>query len=498
MKKLISVSMILCMLLALGACGETAGQTEPSTQTDQTTKATQEGPVEDPTEDTTEPVAAALETLEASLWTLEYDPEVWHFDESYFSDMEGWSHIFMMIPEDDDGYLVNVEIDASIEAPTSFRSRLDSLGFDAYSYAVEQTYDLTPVGGVDCLMQEGEFWGEPYLRYLTRVEEASATVFIEITGDIDDPRVEQLLEGLTFQLEDIGNEDALWPWEGTPFMSEDRSVTMGGITVDSCWAPFDDPITTFETFDHYVTMAGDRVYVLTDSELRAYVFQGDALIYQGTVMEDAWYTSLQTTSDGRAWFSGFTEELDVWQDGQKTGSYSGCDVVSMHPSGEWGISWFSSPDCEKVVFSDGGVSYISVCFPQVSVISQLLVDEDYIYVCGHAADDSGHKVFIYDEDGLLLNVLSDENGEALGSITFMTQIPGGFMGIDSNLRELVFWAEDGTHLGTIHDSQLFETDYPWFCDAARMSDGRILLIMTKERPDESAMELVAFMLSVSR
>ncbi|MBQ7344813.1 MAG: hypothetical protein IJW45_01965 [Oscillospiraceae bacterium] len=506
MKKLISLLVIMCMLAALAACGE---KPQPTTQpTEGKAPSTSEAP-QDPTDETTAPSQPdptettgapepVTETLEAQLWTLEYDPAVWTIDEDYFNDMEGWSQVFMIIPDGDDGYLVNVEIDVSIEGPASFRSRLESLGFDAYRYAVEQSYELTPVGGVDCLVHEGEYWGEACVRYFERVEEASATVYIEICGDVEDPQVARLLEGLTFRLEDIGNQDAPWPWEGVPFMSEDRSFTMGGITVDSWWAPFDEPITTFETFDHSVTMAGDRVYVLTDGELREYRFQGDALIWQDTVMEDAWIDALQSTADGRMWSSGFGEDLDVWQDGQVIASYQGCDNVSMHPSGDWGISWFSGPDVQKVVFSDGSANFISMCFPQVSVISHLIVDEDYIYVCGYAADDSGHKVFLYDEDGFLLDVLGDENGESLGSITFMGQIPGGFMGIDSNLQELVFWAEDGTHLGTIDHDQLFETDYPWICDATWMDDGRILLIMTDERPDQSATELVAFMLSVSK
>ena len=40
--------------------------------------------------------------------------------------------------------------------------------FDEYEYAVDQAYDLTPVGGIDCLKAEGNYWGSPCLRYMNR------------------------------------------------------------------------------------------------------------------------------------------------------------------------------------------------------------------------------------------------------------------------------------------------------------------------------------------
>lgn len=512
MRKLISLVVIVCMLATLAACA----QSEPAEKQPQTTLAQQteptdpskEGPTDpsqedgttaptqtDPTETTGAP-EVVLETLEATHWTLRYDPQVWYFTEEDFVDMEGWSNIVMSIPDGEDDYLVNVEIQVSVEGPASFRDILNMNEIDAYAYVEEGAYERATIGGVECLKHEGEFWGEPCLRYLARLEGACATVMIEILGQCDDTQVERLLEGLTIHAEDIGNVDAPWPWEGERFTAEDQSVQLGGFTVDSHFVPFDEPFLSFETFQHRVAVTGDQLWMLSEGVVERYAFDGDTLVFQELPMQDVWFQEIQSCSDGTVWFSGSYEELSVWRDGQQIGSYEGCEVVSMHPSGDWGISWFSGPDVEKVSFSDGGMTFTTLSFPQVSVISQLVVDEDYIYVCGYAADESGHKVFVYDEDAVLLQVLEDEQGEGLGSITFMTQIPGGFMGLDANLRELVFWAEDGTHLGTIDDAALFGTDYPWFCGAAQMGDGRILVIMTEERADESAMELVAFVVEV--
>src|SRR5699024_890726 len=97
---------------------------------------------------------------------------------------ETFSEIIMTIPkEGEDENVVNVEIDVSIESPYSFRDYLTSYGFDEYEYAVNQSYDLTDIGGIGCLKQEGNYWGSPCLRYLNRVEGAGATVMIEIIGE---------------------------------------------------------------------------------------------------------------------------------------------------------------------------------------------------------------------------------------------------------------------------------------------------------------------------
>ena len=85
----------------------------------------------------------------------------------------------------------------------------------------------------------------------------------------------------------------------------------------------------------------------------------------------------------------------------------------------------------------------------------------------------------------------------LGSITFAAKTGNGFMAMDGNMRDVVLWAEDGTWLGAVEDSDLFGTYYPWFASGDVMDDGSILVVMTEDRADESAMEAIAFKISVS-
>ncbi|MBQ1986374.1 MAG: hypothetical protein II230_08735, partial [Clostridia bacterium] len=59
------------------------------------------------------------------------------------------------------------------------------------------------------------------------------------------------------------------------------------------------------------------------------------------------------------------------------------------------------------------------------------------------------------------------------------------------------WNSDGTWLGDVDDSDLFGTNYPWFATGDAAEDGSVLVVMTEDRTDGSAMEAVAFKLTVS-
>lgn len=63
------------------------------------------------------------------------------------------------------------------------------------------------------------------------------------------------------------------------------------------------------------------------------------------------------------------------------------------------------------------------------------------------------------------------------------------------MRSVVLWNTDGAFIGEIDDGDLFGTDYPWLCAADLQPDGSIVLLLTEDRDDNSAMELVAFRLT---
>jgi len=483
MKKLLAILLaaVMCFSL-LAACGE-----KPDSD-DKETKETKPPKQNNPKEPTSEG-----ETLETPLWTLIYDDNLWvSDDESFYAD-EDYSWIVMEIPDGDD-YIVNLEIRASIEDAEGFRDDLVYYGFDQYEYAVEESYDTVTVGGVEMLAYEGEYWGDPLLRYFGRVEEASLTVVVEIIGEYDDPRVEELLAGLEFTLEDIGNEDFPWEWDGEPFSANGSTVQVGGYTLNSQWLPLEDGVITRETFDHFVAVSGNTAYILSDGLLREYTIGADELAWIDDTQLDEEYSSI-SSAGGSIWLSGFMAPMVKLDDGVEVDSFDDYDEVAIAPSGTWGISWFSSSECKKLVFNGSSVTETDIIFQEVDTISTLLVDDDHIYVCGNSVDETGHKVYIYDPNGNLLLTLEDENGESLGSITFMAKTENGYIGFDGNMRDVILWSAEGEYIGDASDGDLFSTNYPWFCSATLLDDGSILAIMTDDRADSSATELLAFRIS---
>ena len=249
--------------------------------------------------------------------------------------------------------------------------------------------------------------------------------------------MDKLLSGLTINLEDTGNVDGPWYWEGEPFSAQPRSAMVGTYTVSSQWLPITDCIVTKETFDHAAAVVGNQTFLLVDGALKRYDYDGTSLKFAEDIALDAEYETIFADTTGAIWLSNFMEPLISRKDGAQTASYEGPNYVAMHPSGTWGISWFSGPECDKLTFSGGAVATEPIVFKEVDLISHLLVDENHIYVSGSAVDESGHKVFVYDTAGNLQVTLASSNGGSLGSVTFVAETANGYLALDGNMREVV-------------------------------------------------------------
>ena len=115
-----------------------------------------------------------------------------------------------------------------------------------------------------------------------------------------------------------------------------------------------------------------------------------------------------------------------------------------------------------------------------------------------AVEDEGTKIVVYDYDGNQLLKLGGEDissPDKLGSITGMAETENGFVAADGNMREIQFWAKDGTHVGAISTEDIFGVSYPWLEDMQLLDDGSLLIMLTQERDDGSANELMFFRLT---
>ena len=469
MKKIFAIILALLMLFSLTACGD-------------------KNP--DKPNDTKQPSGDA--DITTSFFEIKLSDD-WKNIEEDFKNEEEYSKAVLQVldPADEEYYLIEATISVEIGEPYDFREDLVYYGFNQYEYEVNKAYETVKIGGVDLLKYDD---GEETLVYFNRVESANASVYIEFDAtDIKDAHIQALLDGITFNLKDIGNEDGPWEWEGTPFSATDKSVTAGSLNIQSQWIKLDEHISTFETFDHSVTAVGNNIYILVDGELRKCILVDGALAFDKVIeLPEDDYESVEATSDGTLWLSGSMNDIICIKNDKIATTYEDIDNLAMHPSGTWGINYFTSNECSKVTFNGDSYTSVPMNFKEVETIMHLNVDENYIYVCGSAADDSGHKVFVYSADGKLQKTLCDAEGEGLGSITFMAKSANGYIGFDGNMRDVLLWDNDGKFVAEISDGDLFSTNYPWFCNSALLSDGSIITIMTEEREDKSATELVVF------
>lgn len=469
MKKIFAIILALLMLFSLTACGD-------------------KNP--DKPNDTKQPSGDA--DITTSFFEIKLSDD-WKNIEEDLKNEEEYSKAVLQVldPADEEYYLIEATISVEIGEPYDFREDLVYYGFNQYEYEVNKAYETVKIGGVDLLKYDD---GEETLVYFNRIEGANASVYIRFDAtDIKDAHIQALLDGITFNLKDIGNEDGPWEWEGTPFSATDKSAAAGSLNIQSKWIKLDEHISTFETFDHSVAAVGNNIYLLVDGELRKCALVDGTLAFDKVIeLPEDDYDSVEATSDGTLWLSGSMNDIICIKNDKVTATYEDIDNLAMHPSGTWGVNYFTSSECSKVTFNGDSYTSVPMNFKEVETIMHLNVDENYIYVCGSAADDSGHKVFVYSADGKLQKTLCDAEGEGLGSITFMAQSANGYIGFDGNMRDVLLWDNDGKFVAEISDGDLFSTNYPWFCNSALLSDGSIITIMTEEREDKSATELVVF------
>lgn len=489
MKRVIALLMVVVMLLCLAACN--SGGKTPSTEPNGTT------PGQTNSQDATNPSTENLtgEFVKTARWNLRYDPEVWIMEDEdalYDSDYESSLSIIIPDPEEEDDALVHFSVRAMETEHYNFRSNLLDNGFDQYEYAVNNAYDTVNIGGLEFLVDDSD---DDYIFYFMRVFSAGVDVEITISGDISHKAVADVLKALVFTIEDGDNVDAPWYWDGTPYAVEPGKETVGAFTLESVQIPFTDCIVTNETFDHNIAVVGNLVYVVNDGAVCIYNYDGSKLkLVLNMNLEDAY--TIADASGKNIWLSSFMENLLCF-DGEKfTAAFEGTDYVSMCPSAPWGISWFSNSTILKLNFNGASVTAYEYTLAEVDVISHACVDHSgNIFVCGSSVSDDAHRVFVYDENMELQLVLEDEDGTGLGSAVFATQTDNGFLVLDGNMRDVVLYDADGTYIGSCDFTNLFGTDYPWPCDACVADDGSILVIMTDERADASADELIVFKLS---
>lgn len=500
MKKLIALLMALLLVFCFAACGSSENEkTEPENSNPVDTSSAVEEVKEKPTA-TPEPTAESepetqLTVHENTFFTVGYNEEDgWSVAEDDIYTYENGGSVYVRVLNEEGTTDIVVSIYADVKEPDSFRKNLYINGIDMQAYAAGEI-ETVDVGGQPMLYVD-QANGDRF--FFGRNEAAGVTYTIDATN-WEDPRVPALIEGITCTADGTDNSEPPWPWEGEAFTGSSMSQMIGERTVTAEFVPMSEALTTFETFNHEVEIIGDKVYLLSDYVLREYTYDGTALTFVREIPVDEEF-DLVENSNGTIVLSGFMKPVTGHDGEAVVYSYDGPDKFTVAPDGTWGISWFTSGETtEKYTFAEGALTGEAFPFNEVDLIRQINIDDTYIYVSGSSVEDDQQYVFVYDYSGALQLQLGGEPDApvGLGSITYVTKTANGFLAMDGNMRSVVLWNSDGTWLGDVDDSDLFGTNYPWFATGDAAEDGSVLVVMTEDRTDGSAMEAVAFKLTVS-
>lgn len=218
---------------------------------------------------------------------------------------------------------------------------------------------------------------------------------------------------------------------------------------------------------------------------------------------------LSGDNSGMLYLSPGIQDVIGVKDGKKVLQTTIDGDLNMHPSGEWGISFWVNSDTQKIANQGGNLTTEPWILTGLnkdeerkglfSMIDDVQITNSHIMVAGSmAAEEEGTKIVVYDYDGnQLLKLGGDDisSPDKLGSITGMAETENGFVAADGNMREIQFWAKDGTHVGAISTKDIFGVSYPWLEDMQLLDDGSLLILLTQQREDGSANELMFFRLT---
>ena len=442
-------------------------------------------------------------TIDVTLFKLNL-PDDWSYDPNDISDYEYTCSVSVFEGADKDSSQNDFTIKANEESSYSFRKYLQTSDIDLHDYA-DGTIEKTTIGDVDYIRTTDNF---DRIYYIYRHEPSGVTYKVIISGEENDS-VKNVFNNLELKLEDTGNVEAPYPWDGTPFTPAPQSIAVGDYTVTPEYIPFSVSQNGFEIMRHQFAISGDRMYHQLNNTLETYEYTGSTLNLLSSDTMDEQGMDLFTDTDGKLYISRNGGKGIVMKDGQTILETGTSGYLSVHPSGAWGITSYLGYDTEKVTFQDGSVLTEPWILTSMNddeartgifkFVSLVEISNDHIMVYGRlAGDDTPSKIAVYDLDGnqqLLLGGDLQEDPAYFGSLTGIAETANGYIAADGNMREFYFWSKDGTLLAEVDCYDMFGTRYPWIEDMKVAEDGSVMVLMTQDRDDDSASELMVFRLT---
>lgn len=434
-------------------------------------------------------------------------PQDWVQDEFYTYNSNQYYSAQYALKDDSGWALTSVQITVSVAEVAEYRSGISEL----LGYAAEagrDALDEVTIGDVPFQgLTYGDYW--IYTKYLARVPEASVTIAITVS----DPENAQdvlpdILNSISFSypIPDPANVDPPMPEDGVPFQPSAATVNVGGYDLKAEWLTDGASIYPKDMYSASLTAAGSSVYVLASNKLYMFDQSGTALSAKAGSPLDLGddYRFLSADRSGKLYATdGFYQALSY--DNGVLENFELDGYLSMHPDGQWGLSYWGSSTVRKVTFTADGTAIKDWILTDLSddaarkgrfsSVDTILVTDDHIFVAGADATTAyAVKIVMYDFDGNELAVFGSEDwmdASAFGSVAGIVETDNGIIALDGFYQSFKLFSKDGTFIGAVGCDELLGTSYPWPLTMTVSGSGALALL-AQERADQSAVELLVF------
>ncbi|MCL2672577.1 MAG: hypothetical protein FWF10_11180 [Clostridiales bacterium] len=495
-KKVLALLLALMLLLPLLACS--GSETPPTNPTDP--PIVQEvTPAPDPDPDP----PAGFEVIDAGLFSVTC-PEGWTYNEEKSNIYEKSANLRFAVLGEDDKEIYGVTIDATPDSAKWYRRAFTGNGIDLRDLAEGKLPGISIDGTTFYESKPGE-------TYRYRHDVSGVNYYVQFSGakdaDLNAAPFSDIIAGITLHLTDTGEAVIPWPWEGEPWTPTLAPQMAGTFTLTAEYLEADHPIILNTIMDTSFTVVDDMIYTVTKHLFSAYRIGDGSVALQNSVVLEEDFELIRTDGTKQLYLSQGIWDIFVYDRFTRVNAPAIRHDLVMHKSGEWGITFWVNADPMKVTVQDGifreepwvlsDLSKAETRTGFFKMISDIRITDSYIIVAGSAADDSGHKIMVYDHNGnekfVLENIKEDRSG--LGSVTGIVETPNGFLATDGNMRDIVLWNKNGTYIGSVDVKKLLGANYCWLEDMHQMNDDSILIAISQERADKSADELLFFRLT---
>ena len=474
MKKNLRKAALMLILLSftLAACGREKTETHAGTEhteqgAEQDTELVSEGSEHS---ESLEPQKAVWrEKVEEAGFTV-ICPENWMYEEEDRSSYSIDTSAKFFVGESPERCNEKVCIWAAVGSANEFRLKAYRNGLSLQEYAAGEG-EKRSFGGMELTLCPG--WNTEKSVLLGRDEKSGITASIEVYGNLDGEDVQALLQGLTIHLEDQGRQDPPYPWEGKPFVPEIRTQTVGSFTIDAQYIPFQEPQAVAEDKAFRFVVQDDRLHLLNRRMLTSFLLQNDMLVEEAQLQLTEERRYLSSDHQGVLYASqGNSSVLVVRNQEEQTAGAEVQDELSMHPSGEWGISSYVGNDPQKITNQNGELHAAPWVLTNLHseqkrqgifrTLDGVFITDSHILVAGVARQDDGlqtKKIAVYDYDGKLKLMLDepgrDSDADMLSSyIAGMAETAHGFAAADALNGRIDFWDRDGAFIGSINAGEM--------------------------------------------